>query len=321
MEEVSQSHTSLDEHPAQPAYCFELDDPDWLEHLRREGYCVVSGVASPYDVERAKSLLWEDFTACTGAVRGEPDTWQCWRSPESGLLAHLSQSAGAWAVRGLPGVRAAFERAWATSDLIVSMDAVIAWRPWRLNESWRPRTEGLHLDQNPFSKPGLDCIQGMMPLIDVTAATGGLEVIPRSHNDEAKAAYRERYPYMERRGDWCILDSTDPMQSQGLLLEARAGSLILWDSRTVHGGVVGTGEAPKGDTGEVDLARLTVTVAMTPRMLASEDVLKLRVQGFKARESFNHCPHEAGTSAGTIKRKLPKGCARVELNDAQLALL
>jgi len=43
------------------------------------------------------------------------------------------------------------------------MDAVVIWRPWWAapeGERWMPRTEGLHLDQNPFSKPQKDCIQG-----------------------------------------------------------------------------------------------------------------------------------------------------------------
>lgn len=54
-------------------------------------------------------------------------------------------------------------------------------------------------------------------------------------------------------------------------------------------------------------------------MLASEDVLKLCVQGFKSRELFNHCPHEEGTSAGTIKRELPlkDPFVELELNEAQ----
>lgn len=146
---------------------------------------MLRGVADKNDVQTAKELLWRDIEA--GSSR-----WL----PETGLLASLAQSEGAWSVRGIPGVKAAFEQVWEDSDLIVSMDAVIAWRPWWHEEAWRPRTEGLHLDQNPFSKPGLDCVQGMMPLIDVTEATGGLEVVPRSHLEEAKAAYRERYPGM-----------------------------------------------------------------------------------------------------------------------------
>merc|ERR1711959_517773 len=253
-----------------------------------------------------------------GAVRGMPATWKDWRLSETGLMAHMSQSAGAWYVRGLERVKAAFERVWESDELIVSMDAVLAWRPWQLDEAWRPRTEGLHIDQNPFSKPGLDCVQGMMPLIDVTHESGGLQVVPRSHCEEAKQAYRERYPHMVDRGDWCVLDPEDPLQERGVLLLASAGDLILWDSRTVHGGLVGRGCAPddepsleEGVARQRDLARLSVTVAMTPRCLANAEVQRLRCEGFAAGESFNHCPHEAGTSSGTIKRKLPRACGRL----------
>eukprot|EP00308_Calcidiscus_leptoporus_P022291 CAMPEP_0119377218 /NCGR_PEP_ID=MMETSP1334-20130426/43772_1 /TAXON_ID=127549 /ORGANISM="Calcidiscus leptoporus, Strain RCC1130" /LENGTH=345 /DNA_ID=CAMNT_0007396047 /DNA_START=105 /DNA_END=1142 /DNA_ORIENTATION=+ len=307
-------------------YCFDLDDPRWLEHLREEGYCVVLGAATKMEVEEAKARLWQDIEAAHGAVRGAPDTWGGFWLHTTGLMAHLAQSAGAWWVRGLPGIRAAFERVWATDDLLVSMDSVIAWRPWQLDESWRPETEGLHIDQNPFTKPKLEIVQGMLPLIDVTERSGGLEVVPCSHREDARAQLRQRYHW---GGDWCPLDRDDPMQARSVLLLASAGDLILWDSRTVHGGVVGIGDAGVGGEGgeggdmeqEAQLARLSVAVAMTPRARASDEVLSLRRAGFAAGESFNHCPHEAGTSSGTIRRRLPRACARAELSEKQQALL
>lgn len=319
-----------------PDYSFDLDDMRWLHHLREEGYCVVRSVASKADIDEAKDLLWHDITAAHGALRGAPSTWGGFWLSRTGLMAHLAQSLGAWFVRGLPGIKTTFERVWATDDLLVSMDSVIAWRPWQLDESWRPQTEGLHIDQNPFNKPQLECVQGMMPLIDVTERSGGLEVVPRSHGDEARALLRQRYRW---GGDWCPLDNDDPMTACGRLLLASAGDLILWDSRTVHGGMVGHGASAGACAGvcagagtdgetegdregeEIQLARLSVAVSMTPRKLASEEVLSLRRAGFAAGESFNHCPHEAGTSSGTIKRKLPRGCARFELSESQQALL
>lgn len=254
-----------------------------------------------------------------GAVRGAPETWGGIWLRATGLMAHFAQSTGAWWVRSLPRIRAAFEKMWATGDLIVSMDSVIAWRPWQLDSSWLPQTEGLHIDQNPFNKPNLECVQGMMPFIDVTASSGGLEVVPRSHGAEARELLRQRYRW---GGDWCPLDRDDPMHRNSVLLLASAGDLILWDSRTVHGGAVGTGDGEHlGDHGETQLARLSVVVSMTPRSRASDEVQNLRRAGFEAGESFNHCPHEAGTSTGTIKRKLPRTCARVELSESQRALL
>jgi ectoine hydroxylase-related dioxygenase (phytanoyl-CoA dioxygenase family) len=54
------------------------------------------------------------------------------------------------------------------------------------------------------------------------------------------------------------------------LIEADPGDLILWDSRTVHGGVVGPGDPNNTD----ELARLSFTICMTPRSKANEEVLK-----------------------------------------------
>ena len=64
-------HTGLEPQ----AYRFDLHDPRWAQHLRDEGYCVVSGVASDAEVEQSKALLWRDLEAAHGAARGAPETW------------------------------------------------------------------------------------------------------------------------------------------------------------------------------------------------------------------------------------------------------
>lgn len=38
--------------------------------------------------------------------------------------------------------------------------------------------------------------------------------------------------------DWVELSSKDPLIGTGKLVECDAGDLILWDSRTVHGGKI-----------------------------------------------------------------------------------
>jgi hypothetical protein len=171
-------------------------------------------VALANDVDNAKHLIWNDLEGSEGIDRNDFNTWKNWRLPAHGLVASLAQTAGPWYIRGLPRMRDVFSRIWNTPDLITSMDAVIIWRPWTEGakvEAWRPkfasagelpdepavepavstfstfpppRTEGLHLDQNPFLKPHLDCIQGMVPLYPVTRDVGGLEVVPFSHTDE-----------------------------------------------------------------------------------------------------------------------------------------
>ena len=118
----------------------------------------------------------------------------------------------------------------------------------------------------------------------------------------------------------CPLSDSD---FEASLVLASAGDLILWDSRTIHGGRVGT--RPKQDADSlpehVDLARLSVTVSMTAKDRASKKVLDARIAGYKRGICFNHTPHEAGSSSGTIPTLVSKTYKPVELSKEQLELL
>eukprot|EP00419_Tripos_fusus_P053136 CAMPEP_0172809424 /NCGR_PEP_ID=MMETSP1075-20121228/8221_1 /TAXON_ID=2916 /ORGANISM="Ceratium fusus, Strain PA161109" /LENGTH=335 /DNA_ID=CAMNT_0013648637 /DNA_START=38 /DNA_END=1045 /DNA_ORIENTATION=+ len=304
-----------------PWYMFHLADRvNWLEQLRAHGFVVIRGVATMEQVNVAKNLLWDAMCERFGnIIRNDPDTWN-FPLNQSGIVPWLAQSAGAWAVRGWPGIKQAFAYIWEVDDLIVSMDSVLVWRPWWVQSEWKPSTEGLHLDQNPFWKPGLECVQGMVPLLPVTDASGGLQVVPDSHLDEAKADFKRTHGNMISSGDWCPCDDDD-LQEKALLLHAAPGDLILWDARTVHGGLVGTGICGENNAGSADLARLSVTVSMTPRSFARDLVLDRRRQGFRRGENFNHVPHEAGTSSGTVRAPVRRNFQPPVLTDAQRALL
>eukprot|EP00434_Breviolum_minutum_P011034 symbB.v1.2.009735.t1/scaffold625.1/size179458/12 len=298
------------------SYRFALDDASaWRKHLHEEGYVVLSEAMTPKEVRTGKDLLWTDLEAAHhGLSRNDSTTWKNWRLSPTGLDTSVVQDPGAWYVRACPGVKRAFEEFWETPELIVSMDAVILWRPWWIKSSWKPVTEGLHLDQNPFHKPDLETIQGMVPLLPVSTVTGGLQVIPRSHTEAAKTALKEDFPHLATCGDWCPLMSS---HESAVLLLAEPGDLILWDSRTIHGGHVGTGAAEAND----ELARMSVTVCMVPRSRATTEVLEARRQGFLMGKIFNHAPHEAGSSTGTLRSRSRKRHCLEELTAAQQALL
>ena len=348
-----------------PAYSFDINDGRWKQYLSTNGFVVIAAAMPPLAVREARQLMWTDIDrlwptarersaheneggtpALKLALPSELSTVPHWMNVKGiskpGIVPQLAQSAGAWAVRGAPLVRKAFAKIWncQESDLITSMDCVILWRPWgRDPENFRqpapprPHTEGMHLDQNPFTKPHLDTVQGMVPLRPVTDATGGLAVVPGSHRPEVHDALKQRHPHLKYAGDWCPLPRHEPLcrSEARLLVKANPGDLILWDARTVHGGVVGHGcvpscrgtgidpgerivdscinEAPTRERTErerwrawkQDFVRMSVTVAMTERSRASADVLRLRREGFEAGISFNHTPHEAGTSTGTLR--------------------
>ena len=187
-----------------------------------ESYVVVAGAVRPHEVARARSLLWRDIDKLWPGIRvnvsapasaagdggaeqedaeekeqpeEQPPDWSRVIVAHHGITPSLTQSAGAWAVRGAPGVRRAFAAVWgcAEVDLITSMDCVILWKPWGGSKANRkPVTEGMHLDQNPCTTPRLECVQGMVPLLEVTSQTGGLSVVPDSNSPAAQVRASSR---------------------------------------------------------------------------------------------------------------------------------
>lgn len=296
-------------------YRFDIEDPKWLEYLENNGYVVIKAVADKEEVETAIDLFWKHFEATKNVKRDDMETWEDWRTDRRGIItdAGVIQCAGAWYIRGLPKVKTAFSKIWNTDSLIVSMDSLLLWKPWWHNKAlWTPRTEGLHLDQNPFQKPSRECVQGMVPLYDVTKATGGLEVVPKSNLPEAQEALKQKMPHVDGTGDFCIVPPS--YGKQRTLLLAQAGDLILWDSRTIHGGNIGTGESEPRNPPK--LARMTQTVCMLPRASATQDVLERRKSGFQNGYGFTHWANEIHITSYGSKDYKP-----VDLTPEQLALL
>lgn len=117
----------------------------------------------------------------------------------------------------------------------------------------------------------------MMPFYEVNKYVGGLEVIPDTSNDKHQEDMIARYPRLAySKHDFAPLNSKDPLQGKGQLVRANPGDLILWDSRTIHGGVVGEGYGADQECplGESDLARLSFTICMTPKAWATQEVLQ-----------------------------------------------
>ena len=116
----------------------------------------------------------------------------------------------------------------------------------------------------------------MVPLYDVTEKTGGLEVIADTNNDVTQKYLLETYPQVQDFDDDWLVMQQGPFINKGMLVKASAGDMILWDSRTIHGGRVGTGdeakEMPKSDSDEpATLARLSLTVCMAGKDKVKND--------------------------------------------------
>eukprot|EP00299_Pterocystis_sp_00344_P006068 c17829_g1_i1.p1 GENE.c17829_g1_i1~~c17829_g1_i1.p1 ORF type:complete len:329 (-),score=50.83 c17829_g1_i1:43-1029(-) len=308
---------------------FDVNDTAaWHEFLNTQGFVVIAGVADPQQVQAARQLFWEWIESTNmGVKRNDVNTWHRWPGMRgTGIFfSHgIGQSEFLWFLRGLPAVKKAFAQVWGTDDLITSFDGANAFRPWSVDPDWRTMGSWYHTDQNGITKPGLHMVQGLVSLYDSTAETGGFVAVPQSQQHHRQVC--ERAGATEKTHDFVKMVPNDPVLNlcpPPSLICARAGDLILWDSRTIHCNCPGI--VPPTSTfarirsyfrpAQVDLLRLVGYICMCPRSAAPPEVLEERKNAFKNQVTTNHWPT---TYQVTSTCETPR---TFELSAEQLALV
>eukprot|EP01065_Artemidia_motanka_P032134 TRINITY_DN39184_c0_g1_i1.p1 TRINITY_DN39184_c0_g1~~TRINITY_DN39184_c0_g1_i1.p1 ORF type:complete len:354 (+),score=84.01 TRINITY_DN39184_c0_g1_i1:65-1063(+) len=266
---------------------FKPGDPAVLQYLQEHGYAVVRGAAGPDEVQQAKELLWRELGRY-GMERGQgAETWArvSPANPGNGIIWNdFGQSDMQWYLRALPGIRGGFASIWGTDELITSFDGANIFLPWGKNKRLRTQGSWWHVDQGA-KKRGFQCVQGLVTLLDADGSTGGLCVIPGSHHHHEEILTRSGRP----RNDFVPLRQGDPVLAMpARLVRAKAGDLVLWDSRTVHCNYPGDGPDRDPD----DLVRAVGYICMMPRFRASRDVLEQRREMVRQRITTSHWPND-----------------------------
>jgi len=288
---------------------------EWVSYLKQHGFVLLKSVVSSQEVETAKGYLWDWLENLgSGIKRNDYRTWTNENWPGALFPGFATTHGGgqiqsAWYLRSLPAVKNAFAAIWETQELAVSMDTFILWRPWWNSHdqslSWEPEVEPVHCDQNPYRKPGFHCVQGMIPLLPVTPESGGLRIVQDTNNDETQEQMRKKYTSLKFGEDWCMLQFNDPLAENPQLIIADPGDLILWDSRTIHGGLVGTGGTEESN----ELVRASLTVCMMPKSKVPEKIAARRREAYERGWTLTHWPTEfhqnfvSDTNGQNIPRK------------------
>jgi len=214
-------------------------------------------------------------------------------------------------------VRKVFAELWGTERLVVSFDGAGMFRPYGLNRKWKPTKKNwYHLDQ-AHQKRGLHCIQGLVTLKDATEETGSLVVVPRSHRFHNDILSR----YKGDKSNFLSVKVNDRVLTEGdigpRMVKARAGDLVLWDSRTVHCNTVPLVERNRALLEGKDLIRSVMYVCYTPAVWCSEETFEKRIAGVELGETCTHWPHEyhAKNTPSFRQRRKP------QLSDEQLRLV
>ena len=243
-----------------------------MEHLHEHGYVVVPNVLNADECTAMQDGFWSFWEK--RAVTRDPSTWKNIYNyyPNHGMLIqhwHFGHCQAIWDIR--EKVKPIFAQLWGTDNLTTSFDGgSMGVAPEVTGRGWH-RKDWLHLDQSP-TRNGLEAYQSWVTPLDVREGDGTLTLLKGSHKKHADFADHfglrvlpndSRKVKTQKTQDWFKLtqEHIDWYNCEQVDITCPAGSMVLWDSRTVH-----AGKAPRKGRAAPNL-RMVAYVCMQPDRL------------------------------------------------------
>lgn len=268
------------------------------EVLDKYGVAIISSLLDENECSAIVSGVWDylEHISQTWEVplkRSDENSWREYYKllpKHSMLLQHwnVGHSQVCWDVRQNPKVVDIFASLWKTKseDLLVSFDGLsfslppeVTKRGYNRNNTW------YHSDQS-FLRNDFECIQSWVTGLDVNEGDATLSIMEGSHKFHKDLA--ERFAIKEKN-DWFKLERE---HEEYLLkvgcsykyIKCPKGSMVLWDSRTIHCGV------EPFRTRETSNSRAVVYVCYQPRATISKVQLKKKQKALEELRTTSHYP-------------------------------
>jgi hypothetical protein len=215
-----------------------------------------------------------------------------------------------WDVRQNIKIVYVFSKIWncANDELLVSFDGVAYHMPPEVtNIGWNRGKSWYHSDQS-FLDNSLKCIQGWVTGYDVNEGDATLSILESSNNYHKD--FKNKFE-INAKEDWYKLNEneltfyTDDKDCFETRIKCPKGSLVLWDSRTIHCGC----EAMK--TRQQANFRNIVYVCYQPRNNCEPKKIEKKIKAFEEMRMTSHWPCKA-----TLFSKMPRtyGAPIYEIN-------
>jgi len=254
---------------------FTSSKMSFTEDLARKGYAIIENVLSPEEVTEAKTYFqdWLDSNEQIKRLHDKIDPHGIFKYLEAGHQKH------AWFIRTRPAVQNIFKTIWDTDELVVSFDGSC----WLSSDLKKRDNIWTHTDQSPLKK-GLKCYQALVALTDNIERT--LVVYEGSH------LLHEEYGTLKNitsNKDWLLIehDYLNTIAAKKKILPVKAGSMVIWDSRTFHQNQYGT--KPE--------ERIVQYVSYLPRLGLSKKMYEKRMKYFLERRTTSHWAYPVKVNA------------------------
>lgn len=278
---------------------------DYLKDLEEQGYCVIPQLFSSEETQLLYRRLWHEYIekAWPNCKLEDRSNWKEAFPIHNkyGIFAGpAGQTQVMWDLRQDPRIVNIFAKVWNTTDLIVSMDGFSLMCPPEIRETllmpW-PHVDQGHLRRrdgvvhnncppSDFVSESSLCtkpytIQGQFLFEDSFEGDGGFYCIPRSH-----LLFEEFAPQLPSgQGKYLLEFFNLPICMKQII--APRGSLILWDSRTVHWNQTGRLDRPYSAFPKV---RMVGYLCYVPKSRLTQENKALRKEAFERAISTGHNP-------------------------------
>jgi len=272
-------------------------------YIAKHGVCVIPNILSGDECKLYINSMWNTLEYLTEKseckiTRDDTSTWKNFKKlyPIHSMLLQyykIGHSQFVWNLRQNEKIVNVFSKLWDTpnDELLSSFDGLSIHMPPEITNSGYYRSnKWLHIDQS-YNKPGLKCIQGFITLFDVNAGDATLKIMENSHKYHSEFSDKFTYAKTKYNKDWCKLTSdeldwySDEKKCEEHNILASAGSLVLWDSRTIHQGMEPLKTRPKSNM------RGIVYMCMTPRRWSTEAQINKKRETFNNMRMTSHWPH------------------------------
>jgi hypothetical protein len=266
--------------------------------LAEYGVAIVPNVLSDEECEKMRSGLWDYFEHITSAwdtpiKRADKSTWsQIYKLylMHSMLIQYwgVGHCQAVWDLRQNEKCADVFANLWGCKkdDLLVSFDgASFNLPPEETKRGWNRNNTWYHTDQS-FTRPDFECVQGWVTALDVNESDATLSIFEKSHLLHKEVA--ERFNITDKK-DWLKLtkeQETFYFDHDCTIknITCPKGSLVLWDSRTIHCGI----EAVK--TRATPNLRAVIYLCYMPRNQSNPKKLAKKQKAFDELRMTTHYP-------------------------------
>jgi Phytanoyl-CoA dioxygenase (PhyH) len=192
-----------------------------IDHLREFGWARIEGAVPVVLCGELVHILASELDVPIN----DPPRWDGY-GREMGDLIPIWGHQAQWNIRQHPNLHRIWAALWGTEKLCVSLDSCRFTPPFRVGYA---EPYGIHWDHDPWDD-SKRMFQGVLALTDTAADQGGFCCAPSLYKN--RAAW-PRKPSVDASGveSW-LATTTEP---EILYPSARAGDLIVWDSRLAHG--------------------------------------------------------------------------------------